>query len=1645
MTSASAPPYGSSVEFAVLGTLQVAVDEGPVEITGAKERTVLARLVASAGRTVTVDDLVGTLWADDPPRSATKSVQNYVLRLRKSLEPDRDGPPRVLVTDGAGYRLAVPDEAVDARHFERLVELGRRALREGRLESAAATLRQALALWRGPAYAGFEDTAFGGGEARRLEELRRAAFEDRAAAELELGRSRECLPELEAAVHDHPLRERLWELLVLGLYREGRQADALAAYHRAREKLVDELGVEPGEALRTLHGRVLAQDVSLAAPRRAPRLPTALVPEPGAFVGRERELGALRDAWRRSEQRPGLTVVVRGQPGSGVRRLVSQFAAEVAAAGNEVRDDPGPDAGTASRAGGRVLRVLPTQGDDAAVTLVMGTPDGVPADVERLDVGPLAPEDVRALLETYLPEQVARDVLPDVLRRSGGRPGAVHDLAVETARRREMSRVETAAAEARDGRRRLDAARAELQDGVVRLGEVLRPRGPAADVCPWKGLAAYDVEDASMFAGRERLVAELVARVSSSTVLAVIGTSGSGKSSLVRAGLAASLRSGVLPGSEAWPVMLLRPGRHPMHELARVALRGAEPTADQVADLLRRMVLDGADDSRVVLVVDQAEELWTVCDDPDEREAFLSAVVDLAVGHRRAALVLVVRADHAGDVARRPELARLLSDSTVLVGPPSEAELRRAVELPAERAGLVLDVGLTDALVADAAAEPGVLPLLSTALSELWEHRDGTRLTLAAYARAGGVRGAVARLAERVYGELDDEGRAAVRVLMLRLAGTGEGTAVSRRRVPLAELAALPDPHVRAVVGPLAGARLLSLGDGWVEAAHEALYREWPRLRHWVAEDAETRAIRGRLAAAAVDWAEGGREPTDLWRGARLAAGSDLAAARPGEITDLEAEFLAAARAALDAERADAERRATQATRQNRRLRWLLGGVGVLLVVSLVAGVTAVRAGDRAEREALVAQARELASSSLAVLDADPELAVMLAVESAQLARDNGLAVLGEAEDALHRAVTASRAVLSVDGVGGRVDWSPDGRLFVTEGPEESGLVELRDARTGEPVLSWVADDVDINMARFSPDGTMLASAGDDGVLDVWDPQTGELLHSLPGTGEIWSPWFSPDGRTVAAVWFADGQSTVRVWDLPTRSVVQERPMAGIKWALAMSPDGARLAAPLEDRGTLVVWDARSGAEVARAAGKEVADVDFSPDGRWVATADGDHAARVFDASTGAMVHAVTAHRAAVQAVAWSPDARRLATAGGDGTVRVWDVSADAARPELTLAGQGTQGLYDAVFSPDGRFVMTGDEAVSAVSVFDVTLGGGAEWAALPAMGDPEWNAADFTPDGQVVASSPDATVTRWDVDAGRAAVVMRPPAGAGDPEPARALAVSPDGTLVAATGFFAPVATVWDAAGGDVAFVAEAPDNVEWVSWSPDSQRLVLSTIDGSATVVDRDGRVLDVLSAPQGTGLEGATYSPDGRHMAAIATPNERANAEGVRIVVWDVATGEIVREIGGLGFLRRLAYSPDGTQVAVGSYTGPARIVDVSTGEVVHVLEGHSSHVTDVDFSPDGRRVATSSGDRTARVWDVETGLPLVTLHGHRSAVTYADFSPDGRRLVTAGQDDLVRVWALDLDDLLAMAQDAVTRPMTDQECRQYLHRDRCETGT
>ena len=458
--------------------------------------------------------------------------------------------------------------------------------------------------------------------------------------------------------------------------------------------------------------------------------------------------------------------------------------------------------------------------------------------------------------------------------------------------------------------------------------------------CPYKGLAAFQPEDAALFFGREELVDKLVSRMQAASALVIGGPSGCGKSSLMRAGLLPAIEAGALPGSQGWSVALFTPGTEALKELHRILTDTLEGPVPSLAELRAdpgsvRSIASGRDG--LLLAIDQFEELFTSAP-PDDAKTFLAVLAALvAPAASRVRIVMSIRADFYAECADHEWLARCISDNQILVGPMRRAELRRAIELPAARVGLRLEDGLTETVLDDAAAASGSLPLIGHALMETWLRRRGTLLTLEGFRSAGGVIGAMTQRADALYRQLDPREQAVARQLLLRLVNPGDGTPDTRRRVTWRELG--DDPVQRRIIDALAAARLVTVDDDRVEIAHESLIHGWPLLDGWIEQAREDLRTRARILRAAEEWDGQGRNAALLYRGSPLGAASNWAAAHPGDLGPLESDFIAASEAALLAE---TEATLAEQHRRRRVRRAAVTALGVLAVAAVVASAARV-------------------------------------------------------------------------------------------------------------------------------------------------------------------------------------------------------------------------------------------------------------------------------------------------------------------------------------------------------------------------------------------------------------------------------------------------------------------------------------------------------------------------------------------------------------------------------------------------------------------------------------------------------------------------------------------------------------------------------
>jgi WD40 repeat protein len=757
-------------------------------------------------------------------------------------------------------------------------------------------------------------------------------------------------------------------------------------------------------------------------------------------------------------------------------------------------------------------------------------------------------------------------------------------------------------------------------------------------------------------------------------VLAVVGPSGSGKSSLVRAGVAAAL------GCGGRRVAVVTPGAHPMDALTALPGEGPVP----------------------VLVVDQCEEVITLCDDPDERARFLAA---LAAHAQQGLLVVASRADRLGELSAHPGFARLIEPGLYLLGVMSDADLHAAIQGPAHQVGLLLEAGLVELLAQEVEGEPGALPLLSHALRTTWQRREGRTLTVAGYRNSGGIRGAVARSAEQVYDQLSPYQRRILRDLLLRLVAPGPGGEPVRN--PVARRTVATDPTRERLIEQLVAARLVTSGDGVVQLAHEALARAWPRLRDWLDDDIDGQRILRHLTGAADTWQAMGRPDSELYRGVRLTRTLDWCNRTHPDLNPTEEAFLDASQTLAASEQQAAEHRARHQARINRRLRALLAATALFLVASIVVGAVAVGQRNRADRqrqlaedERRVATAHELAAAATANLDVDAQLSVLLALAAVDQTRSVDGSVLPEAEQALYEAVATYQGTMpSSRGRAGAppLDWSPDGTHIAASW--QDGTLDIRAAQTLGLLRSLDAHDGKVTGVAFSHDGTLLGTTSEDGYAKVWDVRTGKELQALasPTGTPAWSPSFSPDGSLFAAAWpgrdliqengdVRIGNGFVQILDLTSGRIVQEiqRPASRWvvitghaetstetflpQWASSMSTsfnaNGTLLAVAWSASDSTVVVDVRSGDEVLTLGGSPYVRAEWSPDGASVATINEDGSIAIFDARTGRLRWSLLG-REPVDDLAFSADGSRLAASSTDGTVRIWD--ADTGEHQLVL------------------------------------------------------------------------------------------------------------------------------------------------------------------------------------------------------------------------------------------------------------------------------------------------------------------------------------------------------------------------------------------
>ena len=1234
---------------------------------------------------------------------------------------------------------------------------------------------------------------------------------------------------------------------------------------------------------------------------------------------------------------------------------------------------------------------------------------------------------------------------------------------------------------------------------------------------PFRGLQIFDFEHAPIFHGRTGAIGavldalEVQVRAKRPFVL-VVGASGSGKSSLVRAGVLPLLtQPETIEGIGLWRRAVTRPGagggggdcfdalaaalleppalpalanpesQNAIRDLATelrehpdsVALRardaldhaarewkiehshlleererqlrgsGRSEDADLARQQRERLELPKA---RLALVVDQLEELFTTGFSPDVRLKYVSAIAGL-VRSGRVFTLATLRSDFYPCYQQFPDLIELTRPSgKVDLRPPTAYEIGNMIRLPAEAAGLQfeqetetgqrLDQALRDA----ACVTPESLPLLEHVLSLLYEKqgaRDDALLRWSDYRELGELHGALAKHAETVFGRLQPHEREAFPLVMRYLVtlSQGEEEVPNRRTVPYHDFVTSEGAHqdnnagAKGFVDLFIKERLLVAdtnphGEVTVSVAHEALLREWQRVKEWLSENREFLRRRDRLDSSLKLWLSRGKQKDDLLGpGLPLAEGEKLVKDFEASLSHEQIDYIHAS---------IAERKRSKQVQE--RLRYAV--MGAITVLAIVAGFQWLRA-DRQRRTA----ARAFRSEAQLAVKLQDQLRQASWASFNQADRQfqlgewqEGIALLARAikfdpqnqvaserffqELIVHREKMLPPLVSSFSYRDMVVDavFSPDGARILTASWDKTA--KLLDATSGR-LLGVFAHQGTVNTATFSPDGARILTASADHSAKLWDVASGKLISSFGHQDEVNDATFSPDGARVLT---ASTDKTARLWDAASGKLLGSFEHQGTVYHGAFSPDGLRILTASKDK-TAKLWDATSGKLIASFEHQDVVnDAEFSPDGAQILTASADKTAKLWDATSEKLITSF-AHEDLVMGAVFSPDGARILTASWDKTARLWDTASG----KLITSFTHPESLATATFSPNGARVITASWD-KTVRVWEVAWG---EPVAALAHQDGLYNAA-FSPDGaRILTGSADKTAKLWDAASGKLVQSFRHQDGVMDavfsPDAARILTASADNTaklwdtvsgkLVASfshqdgvnTGAFSPddariltaskdkTARLWDAASGKLIASFDHQDAVNDAVFSRDGARILTASMDKSAKLWDATSGKL-IASFDHQDAVYGAAFSPDARQILTASADNTAK--------LWDVTSGKPIASFGHQDEVFQAAFSPDGTRVLTASADKTARLWDAATGKLISSFV-HQARVYHGAFSPDGARILTASADNTAKLWDAVSGKLIISFD-HQDSVRWAAFSPDGTRILTASWDKTAKLW-------------------------------------
>jgi WD40 repeat protein/energy-coupling factor transporter ATP-binding protein EcfA2 len=1094
--------------------------------------------------------------------------------------------------------------------------------------------------------------------------------------------------------------------------------------------------------------------------------------------------------------------------------------------------------------------------------------------------------------------------------------------------------------------------------------------------CPFPGLSSFAEEQYhEFFFGRDELIRDLQKELAKDNFLAVIGTSGSGKSSVVLAGLIPKLKK----EEASLQSVRITPSNEPLKQLE---------------------ILLKVSGQHSVLVVDQFEELFTLCEDKANRQEFIDKLFHLA---ERQKIVITMRADFLGECTFYPDLRKRIETRQKLVGPMEPAELITAMKMQADRGGLRFESGLSHSILNDVQGEPGAMPLLQYALQELWKRRRGRWLCDEEYQAIGKVQQAIAKTADDFYKSLPAKKQEQMQNIFLRLtrldknAIQGEKRRDSRQRVELEELVPSGSnlAETKKLVQQLAGegvrlvvtSRNETTGNEEVEVAHEALIRYWPTLQEWLNQNCTDLQLRETICQAAEDWHQHKEQPDQnsylIHQGGRL-EDAQVLLKQPKfvHLNQQEAEYVSACLELRDRIRRQ---------EKQRRNRLVFAAISSAFVFAGFA-IFAVCQWRQAEVEGIQA----LSASSEVNLEVDQLEALIGSLQAGKEVKHLWISqakLRNEVMGRLHKVTFEVRELNRLEGYERSVtdvSFSPDGKMLATAGVD--GTVRLSNLH-GKELVKFGVSKERVRNVYFSPDGRLLATGGEDGTTKLWDLK-GNLIREFPKQKEgVYNIAFSPNGQTVAT---GSGNGIVRLWNLdgkllkefPTHHTSKNKKV----WGISFSPDGKTLATGSEDS-TAKLWDL-NGKQLSEFLGHKdtVFSVSFSPNGQKLATASMDSTVKLWDLK-GKELRQFSGHKDCVFSVSFSPNGQNLATGSKDGVARLWDLNGKLLKE--------FKGHLDAVrsvnFSPDGKLL--------ASAGYDNTVRLWNLQYRLPLTNfnghkGTVWSLS-FSPDGEMMATAgADGTVCLWDYLSGEQLGGFK-----GHKNVIWKVTFSPKGKHLATSGEDG-TARLWSLFGKQLREFKGHKGAVLGLSFSPDGNFLATSGKDGTARLWDLHGKQLRVFKGHEGAVLS-VSFSPNGKFLATAGT-------DGI-VRLWDLSGQKVTHFLAHRDWINSVIWSNDGQKLATASSDRTVRLWDVS-GYQLNELKGHIGAVLKLRWSEDGKLLATAGADSTARLWDV-SGQEVAVFKSHQGEVKSVGFSLDGKLLATTGEDGTVKLWRVEgLDELM-----------------------------